>query len=232
MTNASVIHCLGVDTEETVIESAQYAAPELAIPIEPPKRGMLLPTRGKRLQHPRTIRFATGVSIMISRQSAATIEAKRIQLAMEMIISQDYTITFGHATYASFLQSGASSFTVKQEDTKGSFGAEASFEILAVKLLSEEITSNQTWDVWVRHAIKYSQGRVYYERTEYTLNSSAKSMAYYGAAFWVGSAGSLSGTKKLHPRVAWIIMHIYYGEYIMSHPGLASRNNVGAKRNE
>ena len=74
-TNASVIHCLGVDTEETVIESAQYAAPELVIPIEPPKRGMLLP-RGKRLQHPRTIRFATGVSIMISRQSAATIEAK------------------------------------------------------------------------------------------------------------------------------------------------------------
>ena len=89
MTNASVIHCLGVDTEETVIESAQYAAPELVIPIKPPKRGMLLP-RGKRLQHPRTIRFATGVSIMISRQSAATIEAKRIQLAMEMIISQDY----------------------------------------------------------------------------------------------------------------------------------------------
>ena len=38
MTNASVIHCLGVDTEETVIESAQYAAPELVIPIEPPKR--------------------------------------------------------------------------------------------------------------------------------------------------------------------------------------------------
>ena len=148
-----------VDTEETVIESAQYATPELAIPIKPPERGIVLPTRGKRLQHPRTIRFATGVSIMISRQSAATIEAKRIQLAMEMIISQDYIITFSHATYAPVLQSGASLFTVMQEDTKGSFDAEALIEILAVELLCEEIKSIWTWDVWIGHAIIYSQGR-------------------------------------------------------------------------
>ena len=58
-----------------------------------------------------------------------------------MIISRDYFITFGHATYASVLQSGASSFTVMQEDTKGSFDAEAPIEILAVELLCEEIKS-------------------------------------------------------------------------------------------
>ena len=80
-----------------------------------------------------------------------------------MIISRDYFITFGHATYASVLQSGASSFTVMQEDTKGSFDAETLIEILAVKLLCEEIKSNWTWDVWIGHVINYSQRRDYNE---------------------------------------------------------------------
>ena len=76
-----------------------------------------------------------------------------------MIISRDYRITFGHATHASVLQSGAILFTVMQEDTKRSFAKEAPIEILAVKLLCEEIKSNWTWDVWIGHAIIYSQGR-------------------------------------------------------------------------
>ena len=46
-----------------------------------------------------------------------------------------------------------------QEDIKGSFGAEALIEILAVELLSVEIISNRIWDVWIRHAINYSQVR-------------------------------------------------------------------------
>ena len=80
-----------------------------------------------------------------------------------MIISQNNIITISHATYAPALQSGASSFTVMQEDTKRSFDEEAPIEILAVELLSEEIKSNWTWDVWIGHAINYSQGRDYDE---------------------------------------------------------------------
>ena len=76
-----------------------------------------------------------------------------------MIISQEYIVTFSHATHAPVLQSGASSFTVMQEDIKGSFGAEALIEILAVELLSVEIISDQIWDVWIGHAINYSQVR-------------------------------------------------------------------------
>ena len=149
-TNASVTHRRGVDTEEAVIETAQYAAPELKIPIEPPERGRLQCQYHK--QQPRTTRGATEVSTIISRRSTST-------LATEMIISRDYRITFGHATHASVLQSGAILFTVMQEDTKRSFAEEAPIEILAVKLLCEEIKSNWTWDVWIGHAIIYSQGQ-------------------------------------------------------------------------
>ena len=60
-----------------------------------------------------------------------------------MIISQEHIVTFSQATHAPALQSGASSFTVMQENIKGSFGAEALIEILAVKLLSVEIISNR-----------------------------------------------------------------------------------------
>ena len=133
-----------------MIETAQYAAPELKIPIEPPERGRLL--RHYHRQQARTTQGATGVSTIISRQLTST-------LATKMIISWDYIITFGHATHAPVLQSGASSFTVMQEDTKGSFDVEAPVEILAVELLCEEIKSNWTWDVWIGHTIIYSQGR-------------------------------------------------------------------------
>ena len=102
-TNACVIHRRGVDTEEAVIKSAPYAAPELKIPIEPPDQGRL--QRHGHRQQARTSRGAAGVSTIISRRSTSTLET-------EMIISRDYFITFGHATYASVLQSGASSFTV------------------------------------------------------------------------------------------------------------------------
>ena len=122
-TNACVIHRRGVDTEEAVIKSAPYAAPELKIPIKPPEQGRL--QRLYHRQQARTTQGAARVSIIISRQLTSALET-------EMIISRDYIITFGHATYASVLQSGASSFTVMQEDTNGSFDAEALIEILAV----------------------------------------------------------------------------------------------------
>ena len=50
-----------------------------------------------------------------------------------------------------------------QEDTKGSFNVEAPVEIPAVKLLNEEIKSNRTSDVWIGHAINYSQRQDYDE---------------------------------------------------------------------
>ena len=146
-TNVCVLHRRGVDTEEAVIETAQYAAPELKIPIEPPEGGRL--QRHYQRQQARTTWGATGVSTIIIRRSAPS-------PATEKIISRDYIITFGHATHAPVLQSGASLFTVMQEDTKGSFDAEAPIEILAVELLCKEIKSIWTWDVWIGHAINYS----------------------------------------------------------------------------
>ena len=139
MTKACVIHRHGVDTEEAVNKTAQYAAPEIKIPIEPPERGKLQSQYNR--QQVRTTRGAAGVSIIISRRSTSTLET-------EMIFSRDYIIAFGHATHAPVSQPGASSFTVMQEDIKGSFDAEALIEILAVELLCEEIKSNWTWDVW------------------------------------------------------------------------------------
>ena len=41
VTNVSVTHRLGADTEEAVIEPTEYAAPVVAIPVEPPDRGIL-----------------------------------------------------------------------------------------------------------------------------------------------------------------------------------------------
>ena len=158
VTNVSLTHRLGADTEEAVIELSEYAAPVVAIPVEPPEQG-ILHYYYNYWQQPRISRSPTGVNIIISCRSTLTIGTKRILPEKEMIISQDNIITFSHATYAPALQSGASSFTVMQEDTKRSFDKEAPIEILAVELLCEEIKSNWTWDVWIGHAIIYSQGR-------------------------------------------------------------------------
>ena len=154
VTNVSVTHRLGEDTEEAVIVPTEYAAPVVAIPVEPPDRGIV--HHYYYWQQPRTSRGPTGANIIIRSRSTLNKGTKRIQPEKEMIISQEHIVTFSQATHAPALQSGASSFTVMQEDIKGSFGAEALIEILAVELLSVEIISNQIWDVWIGHAINYS----------------------------------------------------------------------------
>ena len=156
VTNVSVTHRLGADTEEAVIEPTEYATPVIAIPVKPPDRGIL--HYYYYWQQPRISRGPTGVNIIHSR-STLNGGTKRIQPKKEMIISQECIVTFSHATHAPVLRPGASSFTVMQGDIKGSFGAEALIEILAVELLSVEIISNRTWDVWIGHAINYSQVR-------------------------------------------------------------------------
>ena len=64
VTNVSVTHRLGADTEEAVIEPTEYAAPVVAIPVEPPDQGIL--HHYYYWQQPRIPRGPTGANIIRS----------------------------------------------------------------------------------------------------------------------------------------------------------------------